>query len=513
MKAPTLILLTSLLPIGAASYESTTQTLPILNDGEPTVVLRFNFQTKWTRTLTDIKIDIQGTTDISDIQELSVMMDRKAGDLLMGKSAPKKGISTLNQSTKISAGNHTCTLVIRTKKNADLLHRIGLQIKEFTFKDGKNITVAANKNYAPSRLAYNINNRGQDKCHAFRIPAIARANNGNLLAVYDMRYNSRRDLQEHMDIGLSVSKDGGQTWSAARPIMDMGTYGGKPQKENGCSDPGIIVDATTCEIFVTACWTHGKPNTHQWSGKGSGPGLGIHQSTQFMAVKSVDHGESWSAPDNWTKALKDPSCHLFAPAPGNGITMADGTHVMPTQGRDSKGRPFSNLTWSKDHGKTWHVSSHARDNTTECAIAELSDGSLMLNMRDNRNRDGKGATNGRAVSTTKDLGKTWSKHSSDHGALPEPTCMASLISLKHTHGKHVLFFSNPNSKKGRSKMTIQMSLDDGKNWPTKHHILLDTKGGAYSSLVEVDDQTIGILYESSAADMIFQKIQLKDFIK
>jgi hypothetical protein len=52
-----------------------------------------------------------------------------------------------------------------------------------------------------------------------------------------------------------------------------------------------------------------------------------------------------------------------------------------------------------------------------------------------------------------------------------------------------------------------------KNWPTKHHILLDTKGGAYSSLVEVDDQTIGILYESSAADMIFQKIQLKDFIK
>lgn len=197
----------------------------------------------------------------------------------------------------------------------------------------------------------------------------------------------------------------------------------------------------------------------------------------------------------------------------NGITMADGTHVMPTQGRDSKGRPFSNLTWSKDHGKTWHVSSHARDNTTECAIAELSDGSLMLNMRDNRNRDGKGATNGRAVSTTKDLGKTWSKHSSDHGALPEPTCMASLISLKHTHGKHVLFFSNPNSKKGRSKMTIQMSLDDGKNWPTKHHILLDTKGGAYSSLVEVDDQTIGILYESSAADMIFQKIQLKDFIK
>jgi sialidase-1 len=511
MKAPTLILLTSLLPIGAASYESTTQTLPILNDGEPTVVLRFNFQTKWTRTLTDIKIDIQGTTDISDIQELSVMMDRKSGDLLMGKIAPQKGITILKQSTKIPAGNHTCKLVIRIKKNANLLHRIGLQIKEFTFEDGKNLTVAADRDYSPARLAYPIHKRGQHKCHTFRIPAIARANNGNLLAVYDMRYNSRRDLQEHMDIGLSMSKDGGQSWSAPRPIMDMGTYGGKSQKENGCSDPGIIVDATTCEIFVTACWTHDKPNTHQWSGNGSEPGLGIHKSTQFMAVKSVDHGESWSAPENWTKALKDPSWYLFAPAPGNGITMSDGTLVMPTQGRDAKGRPFSNITWSKDHGKTWHVSSHARDNTTENAVAELSDGSLMLNMRDNRNHRDKSRTNGRAVATTKDLGKTWRKHSSDHGALPEPTCMASLISLKHSKGKHVLFFSNPRNKNGRSKMTIQMSLDDGKTWLEKHHILLDTKGGAYSSLVEVDDQTIGILYESSAADMIFQKIPLKDF--
>jgi len=40
---------------------------------------------------------------------------------------------------------------------------------------------------------------------------------------------------------------------------------------------------------------------------------------------------------------------------------------------------------------------------------------------------------------------------------------------------------------------------------------IDAKGIAYSCLAEVDDQTIGILYESSAEDMIFQKIPLKDF--
>lgn len=294
--------------------------------------------------------------------------------------------------------------------------------------------------------------------------------------------------------------------------MFHGEFGGKSQKENGCSDPGILVDTHSGEIFVSAVWTHGRPNTHQWSGKGSEPGHGIHQTSQFMIVRSKDNGLTWSQPENWTQKLKDESWFLFAPAPGNGITMADGTLVMPSQGRDAKGFPFSNITWSKDHGRTWHVSEPARDDTSECAVAELSDGTLMLNIRDNRNRKDKSESNGRAVGLSKDLGKTWQKHSSDHGALPEPTCMASLINHTSPKTGHLLFFSNPNSNKSRKAMTIQMSQDDGKTWPAKNRILLDTQGGAYSSLVMIDDHTLGILYESSVADFVFQKIPLPDFV-
>ncbi|MCL4169439.1 UNVERIFIED_CONTAM: hypothetical protein GTU68_047749, partial [Idotea baltica] len=321
----------------------------------------------------------------------------------------------------------------------------------------------AGKVVAPRRLAFPIHRQGDFDCHTFRIPGIAKANNGDLLAVYDMRYNSRRDLQEHIDIGLSRSRDGGQTWEPPRPIMDMGEFGGKPQKENGCSDPGILVDTVTGEIFVAACWTHGKPNTHQWSGRGSEPGLGIQTSTQFMVVRSGDDGETWGKPESWTKMLKDPTWYLFAPAPGNGITLKNGTLVFPTQGRDEKGHPFSNLTWSNDHGKTWNVSASARDDTTECSVAELSNGELMLNDKDG---------NGRAVSTTDDLGVSWKVHLSDHALLPEPTCMASLIGFEQ-NGKHRLFFSNPRNKTGRAGMTVQMSDDDGKSWKAKNRILLD----------------------------------------
>jgi len=354
-----------------------------------------------------------------------------------------------------------------------------------------------------------IHKQGQFDCHTFRIPAMATTNKGTLLAVYDMRYNSRRDLQGHMDIGLSRSTDGGDTWARPVPIMDMKKFGGLPEDQNGCSDPNILIDRETGEILVSAVWTHGKPNTHQWVGKGSEPGHSIHKSSQFMMVRSKDDGLTWSEPENWTKRLKDPKWCLFAPAPGNGINLMDGTLVMPTQGRDETGLPFSNFMWSRDHGKSWILSSPARDNTTECSVAELKNGSLMLNIRDNRNRKDKSKTNGRAVSVTHDMGKTWKVHSSDHGALPEPVCMASLISHDLKDGRRVLFFSNPNSKYKREKMTVRMSLDQGKTWPKS--ILLDQKGGAYSSLAMVNDRTLGILYESSVADMVFQKIKLSEF--
>jgi sialidase-1 len=89
--------------------------------------------------------------------------------------------------------------------------------------------------------------------------------------------------------------------------------------------------------------------------------------------------------------------------------------------------------------------------------------------------------------------------------------MASLISHTLPDGRPRLLFSNPRDKHHRLNITIQASLDDGLTWPEKHHLLLDDSTGyGYSSLTLIDPQTIGILYESSIADMIFQKIPLTD---
>ena len=150
----------------------------------------------------------------------------------------------------------------------------------------------------------------------------------------------------------------------------------------------------------------------------------------------------------------------------------------PKSGEISKGDPYSNLMWSRDQGKIWTISEKARTNTTESAVVELSDGSLIVKMRGNRNRTNKSHTNELAVSVTKDLDKTWSLHSSHYGDLPEPVCMPSLLGHTLGNGKTLLFFSNSNSKHWHERMTVRISLDVGKTWPAKRSILLDKEGGA-----------------------------------
>lgn len=134
----------------------------------------------------------------------------------------------------------------------------------------------------------------------------------------------------------------------------------------------------------------------------------------------------------------------------------------------------------------------------------------MLNMRDDRGGS-------RAVSVSRDMGATWSEHPSSRSALREPVCMASLIAVRaedNITGKDLLLFSNPDSSVERKDITIKLSLDGGLTWPAAHQVVLDEGyGWGYSCLTMIDESTVGILYESSVANITFQAVPLKDFFE
>lgn len=419
---------------------------------------------------------------------------------------PQKNSVLLTGNQNLYPGVNFFWVSIEMKPEASLLTKITAEVTGVT-ADGQSLPVKCVS--APNvirRLGVGVRHAGDDGAAAFRIPGLVTTNKGTLLGVYDVRYNSSVDLQEHIDIGLSRSIDGGKTWEKMRLPLAFGEYGELPAAQNGVGDPSILVDTKTNTIWIVAAWTHGMGNQRAWWS--SQQGMDVNHTAQLVLVKSTDDGKTWSEPINITEQVKHPEWYFLLQGPGRGITMEDGTLVFPIQYIGKDRIPNAGIMYSKDRGETWTIHNHARTNTTEAQVAEVVPGTLMLNMRDNRGGS-------RAVYTTSDLGMTWKEHESSRTALPEPVCMASLISVKaadNVLGKDILIFSNPNTTNARKNITIKISLDGGNTWA--HQLLLDEgENWGYSCLTMVDKETIGILYESSVAHMTFQCINLKDIVQ
>ncbi|MCB0646275.1 MAG: exo-alpha-sialidase [Saprospiraceae bacterium] len=490
-------------------------------------------------TIREVKVHIGGNVAESEVKDLKLWVASSDGGwnmlnykTLFSEVAGAKNNAVFKGSFEVSGDTTFFLLTCTLSPEADLAHTISARATSLRLNDGTSASIARGQNAIDQRLGVGVRKHMDDNVHTYRIPGLATTTKGTLLGIYDVRRDKSRDLQGDIDIGVSRSTDKGASWETMRIAMDKKNWGGLPEKFNGISDANILVDEKTGTIYIAGLWMYGLLDEdgkwieglteesgkwgHQWRDKASQPGFDVKETSQFLLTKSVDDGKTWSEPVNLTKMCKKKEWWLWAPAPGHGISLADGTLVFPTQGRDQNGHPFSNITYSKDGGNIWVTSEPAYSNTTENMAVQLSDGSIMLNMRYNANRGNLGDDNGRVISTTSDLGQTWTEHPTSKKALIEPTCMASIHKhyyIQNGQKKSVLFFSNPNSKEGRHHMTIKVSFDDGKTWPKKYWLLLDEgKGRGYSCLTSVDQETIGILYEGSQADMTFQRISLTDWL-
>jgi len=465
--------------------------------------------------LTGLEFSFAGTDDLRDLA--SVRLFSTGAEEIFSAAKPV-GESIAPQPTlfipierELTEGKHVFWLSARLNDAADLQHSIVATCTSVTTSAGK-LQPQDDVANARQRIGVALRKSQDDGVHTYRIPALTTSTKGTLLAVYDMRRQAGRDLQGDIDIGLSRSIDGGRNWEAPRVIMDRGTYGGLPQDQNGCSDPGIIVDRQTGEIFCFAVWMHGKPGKHQWNDDGSEPGFEIGKAAQLLMVRSNDDGLTWTEPVNLTRQLKKESWWLLAPAPQSGFCLADGTLVMPVQGRTGRERleTFATIMISRDHGQSWTVGNPGFAGGNECQAAPLGDGSIMLNIRNDHERF-------RAVVVTKDLGQTWTPHPTSRNTLIEPNCNGSLLSVEYERdgvAKRALLFANPHSQQGRTHQTVQVSFDDGLTWPDSHHWLLDEgRGAGYPSLTRIDRDHVGIVYEGSQSHLVFEKLALVDLFE
>jgi sialidase-1 len=97
----------------------------------------------------------------------------------------------------------------------------------------------------------------------------------------------------------------------------------------------------------------------------------------------------------------------------------------------------------------------------------------------------------RKVAWSKDGGDTFGPTKLDHDLIGS-ICQASVLSVIRDKQPSLLLQSNPKSVR-RERMTVRGSLDGGESW--SDGVCIYAGSSAYSDLVQVDEQTIGLLFE------------------
>lgn len=326
-----------------------------------------------------------------------------------------------------------------------------------------------------------LKKQGQDGYGLFRIPGLICLESGKLLAYYESRKDNHAasGLESDWapsDIAMRSSVDGGKTWSAEEILATGGS--------RNVNNPVMFADQSEIHFIY-------------------------HQSyNRTFSRRSTDEGLTWSEPAEITEALKTPDYDwtVVACGPGHGTVLRNGRYVVPVWMCSNHENPAmhqpSILTTlcSDDKGRSWHlgelIDQEYMKDPSETALAELPDGTVMINIRH------ESPQRRRMIAYSSNGFTGW------HGfhfeeALPDPICMGGMAA----HGGNI-YFVNCNSETERRNLTV-FKTRDGAVW---EKLAVISKPAGYSDLaVSPDGKKLYIFYEEFSAasrNLVFAVLDL-----
>ena len=230
----------------------------------------------------------------------------------------------------------------------------------------------------------------------YRIPAIATANDGTLIAVADYRH-SGTDIgvtnYGRIDLHYRLSHDNGNTWGEVLTLIN-GQGAESPDFMNvGFGDPCIVADRESNRVLILSCagnvsFQNGTRQRHQ----------------NIARFYSDDCGRTWSTPEDISESIYaqfDNS--LYGPV--RSMFVASG-RIMQSRitkvgdyyrlycavlVRDKSATHMNYVLFSDDFGASWKVLGDINEpavyNTAdEPKVEELPDGTLLISSRYNGGR-------------------------------------------------------------------------------------------------------------------------------
>ncbi len=358
---------------------------------------------------------------------------------------------------------------------------------------------------------------GEDGYASYRIPALIKNKNGDLIAFAEGRVDHAGDYG-NVDIVYKISEDNGKTWGKLAIAADY------DKLQAGNMAP--VVDLTDPQypkgrIFLF----YNTGNNHEGEVR-KGKGL-----REVWYITSVDGAKTWSEPVNITTQTHRPKqpqlnpsynfsedWRTYANTPGHAFQFVSG----PKKGRiyvaanHSAGDPApagkdwnAHAFYSDDHGKTFQLSDNVPfKGSNESLAAQIGDNEVYMSSRNQQIQPKQ-----RIISISHDGGESWVSSAPDPN-LPDPINQGAVLSWKKGNG-FILAHINAADQNNRDNLTLRLSKDKGKTWYFNKVIAKSPAGykgsySAYSDIVLIKPKLMGIVYEKdNYKEIVFLTEKLK----
>lgn len=337
-----------------------------------------------------------------------------------------------------------------------------------------------------------------DGYHTFRIPAIVRSANGDLLAFAEGRKNGSGDAGD-IDIVFKRSRDAGRTWGPMQLVQDEWS---EPAAKITIGNPTPVVDQLDPQ-HPGRIWL-----------------VFTRNNARMFVTSSDDHGQTWSQRREITATAILPEWTWCASGPVHAIQLTRGKHakrlVIPCDHNMGKrGSSGSHLVYSDDHGTSWQrgaTDTHTADDPVhpdECVAVELVDGRIYVNTRD---QNGSSPAT-RAIAYSSDGGETFDAPFVAEPNISSPVVQNSLLRFAaQDQGapENVLIYCGPSDPQARRDLAMRVSRDEASTWGPA--VVIHRGPAAYCDLVKLNDRELGVLFEAGAKlydEILFAAIPLE----
>lgn len=395
----------------------------------------------------------------------------------------------------------------------------------------------------------------------FRIPAIVTLDDGTLVAAADARWNTTVDAGG-LDTIVSYSTDNGKTWGSTLANY-LGDNGDKYNKSSTTFiDPALATDGKTVYMMVdlfpggvalnssestpsigtgynangylmlkksgesdynyylkdgkiynndgsqvTDYTVDGKYNLIENNKESSNifyknAPYQVFPTNYLYLTKSTDGGKTWSDPTILNGQVRTGNDMFYGVGPGTGLVLDDGTIMFPCYTYSNQ---YTSFIYSQDNGVTWERSENATSSwSSESVLVQINDTTVRSFYRDGNSTlyytDYTYSNDTWNVGTPVNTGVTKTYNNQ----------LSAIKYSKKIDGKNAVLVSTATGGSGNRTngkvYTFTLNDDNTMNKAYEYSVTSGTFG--YSSLTELNDGSIGLLYENASGSITYTNLAI-----